>query len=413
MNPKTSPKSKIPPRTEQGERSTAPALRSHLFPVFSLTSIFFINFLSRVILAPLLVTIEKELSLSHEQAGVLFLFISAGYSLSLLGSGYLSSRLSHRKSIFCSSQALGVTLLALSVCQSLWSIRLGLFTIGLCAGLYLPSGVATLTAMIRHQDWGKAIAIHELAPNISFVAAPFIGQAFLSWASWRWLLASLGAASIILGINFIRFNQGDDSYGKAPTPRVVSDLLRKPSFWIIMILFGLGVGTSFGIYSMLPLYMVMERGLTQGWANSLIALSRLSGVFIAFMAGFFVDRLGIKKTMAVFLFLTGILTVLLGSVHGGWLIACVFLQPMMAVCFFPAGFSAISRIGSPENRNVAISFTVPLGFLMGGGAVPTLIGWAGERGSFSLGIIVIGIFTLACLPLIRWLRFSQEQALLG
>jgi MFS transporter, NNP family, nitrate/nitrite transporter len=412
MNQKTASPSEPSRAPEQGEKESAPALKTNLFPVFALTSIFFINFLSRVILAPLLVTIEKELSLSHEQAGALFLFISAGYSISLLGSGYLSSRLVHRKSIFFSSLLLGGVLLALSACQSLWSIRLGFFTVGLCAGIYLPSGVATLTSMIRHQDWGKAIAIHELAPNISFVAAPFIGQAFLYWASWRWLLASLGGVCIILGINFIRLNQGGDFYGQAPTPNVVSGLLKKPSFWIIMLLFGLGVGTSFGIYSMLPLYMVMERGMTQAQANTLIALSRLSGVFIAFMAGFFVDRLGVKKTMTVFLFLTGILTVLLGSVHGGWLIVCVFLQPMMAVCFFPAGFSAISRIGSQEGRNVAIAFTVPLGFLLGGGAVPTLIGWAGEQGSFSSGIVAIGIFTLVCLPLIHWLRFSQEQELL-
>jgi MFS transporter, NNP family, nitrate/nitrite transporter len=384
-------------------------LRSQLGGVFSLTSIFFINFLSRVILAPLLVTIEKELKLSHEQAGVLFLLISGGYSLSLLGSGYLSSRLIHRKAIFVSTLALGLTLLALSVAQNLWSIRLGLFILGMCAGIYLPSGVATLTSMVRHQEWGKAVALHELAPNISFVAAPFIAQAFLIWGSWRWLLTALGVASVILGLNFIRCNRGGYFHGQAPTPRVVGDLLKKPSFWIIMILFGLGIGTSFGIYSMMPLFMVVERGLTQGWANTLIALSRFSGIFISLAAGLFVDRLGLKKTLTIFLFLTGVMTILLGVLHNNWLIVCVFLQPMMAVCFFPAGFTAISRIGPPESRNVAISFTVPLGFLLGGGGVPSLIGWTGEHGSFALGLIIIGIFTLICLPLIRWLCFNPEN----
>jgi NNP family nitrate/nitrite transporter-like MFS transporter len=183
--------------------------------------------------------------------------------------------------------------------------------------------------------------------------------------------------------------------------------MKEPSFWIIMVLFGLGIGTSFGIYSMLPLYLVIERGLGRGWANTLIALSRLSGIFIAFMAGWFVDHLGVKKTMAIFFLLTGILTGLLGAVHGGWLIACVFLQPMVAVCFFPAGFTAISRIGPVNSRNVAISFTVPLGFILGGGVVPSLIGWAGEQSSFSMGIIAMGLFTLVCIPLIGWLKFKD------
>jgi MFS transporter, NNP family, nitrate/nitrite transporter len=392
---------------EPEKKISTETLRLNLSPVLTLTSIFFINFLSRVILAPLLITIEKELHLSHEQAGVLFLLTSGGYSLSLLCSGYLSSRLVHRKSIFLSSLAMGVTLLTLSVCQNLWSIRAGLFVLGLCAGIYLPSGVATLTSIIRPQDWGKAIAIHELAPNIGFAAAPFIGEAFLYWASWRWLMAFLGVASLGLAFNFIRSNRGGDFYGQAPTPQVVRSLVKGPSFWIVMVLFGLGIGTSFGLYSMLPLYMVIERGMGREGANTLIALSRLSGIFIAFLSGWFVDHLGVKKTMSVFLLLTGILTILLGTVHGVWLIVCIFLQPMMAVCFFPAGFTAISRIGPPDSRNVAISFTVPMGFVLGGGVVPFLIGWAGEQGSFSMGIILVGIVTLVCIPLIRWLKFKE------
>jgi MFS family permease len=147
-------------------------LQSRLGPVFFLTSIFFLNFLSRIILAPLLVTIEKELHLSHEEAGVLFLLISVGYSLSLIGSGHFSSRVVHRKAIFISALGVGATLLVLSLCHGLWPIRGGLFLMGMWAGIYLPSGIALLTSLVRPQDWGKAVAIHELAPNLSFCPGP-------------------------------------------------------------------------------------------------------------------------------------------------------------------------------------------------------------------------------------------------
>lgn len=148
-----------------GNWISSDTLQSKLGPAFFLTSIFFVNFLSRVILAPLLVTIEKELHLDHQEAGILFLLISVGYSLALFGSGHLSSRLVHRKTIFLSTLGLGITLLGLSVSHSLWSIRSALFLLGICAGIYLPSGIATLTSLVRPQDWGKAVAIHELAPN--------------------------------------------------------------------------------------------------------------------------------------------------------------------------------------------------------------------------------------------------------
>ena len=37
--------------------------------------------------------------------------------------------------------------------------------------------------------------------------------------------------------------------------------MRTPAFWIMLMLFGLGVSSTVGIYAMLPLYLVSERGL--------------------------------------------------------------------------------------------------------------------------------------------------------
>ena len=59
-------------------------LKSTMGPIFLLTGIFLLNFLSRVILAPLLPTIERDLEVGHGEAGSLFLLISLGYFVSQL-----------------------------------------------------------------------------------------------------------------------------------------------------------------------------------------------------------------------------------------------------------------------------------------------------------------------------------------
>ena len=377
-----------------------------LGPLLFLAAIFLINFLSRIIFGPLLVVMEQDLRLGHQEAGGLFLIITTGYSLSLLGSGYLANRLSHRRIIVLSSLGMGAVLFILSLRQPLWGIQAGLFLLGLTAGIYLPSGMATLTSIVKPLHWGKAIAVHELAPNLGFVLAPFLAEAFLRWSSWRGLLMALSGCSLLLGLAYTRYGRGGTFKGEAPTFQVVSVLLRDPSFWIMMVMFGLGIGTSFGVYTMLPLYLISERGLDRTWANTLIALSRVAGLLIAFGAGGLVDRWGVRKSLAVFFGATGVLTILLGTLAGPWLTAVVFLQPLAAVCFFPAGFTAIGRIGPPKLRNVAVGFTIPLGFMFGGGLIPTGIGWAGERGSFSAGIIGVGLVTLLCLPLIRLLKLT-------
>jgi NNP family nitrate/nitrite transporter-like MFS transporter len=80
----------------------------------------------------------------------------------------------------------------------------------------------------------------------------------------------------------------------------------------------------------------------------------------------------------------------------------------LAVCFFPAGFSALSLVGPPSIRNVAFSLAVPVGFLIGGGAVPAALGMMGEHGSFALGIMLYGVLLFSGLILLRYLRFYED-----
>jgi len=47
-------------------------------------------------------------------------------------------------------------------------------------------------------------------------------------------------------------------------------------------------------------------------------------------------------------------------------------------------------ITPPNARNLAVAFSVPFGFLIGGGAIPTFIGATGDAGSFATGFTITG-----------------------
>jgi NNP family nitrate/nitrite transporter-like MFS transporter len=94
--------------------------------------------------------------------------------------------------------------------------------------------------------------------------------------------------------------------------------------------------------------------------------------------------------MVVSLIFTGIATLLLGVVSGWWISAVVVVQPLLAVWFFPAAFAALALITGPNARNLAVAFTVPFGFMVGGGAIPTFIGMMGDAGLFAMGFVVAG-----------------------
>lgn len=370
-----------------GEPTSFPTI---LRPVFFLVGIFLLNFTARIILSPLLPTIEHELAISHGQAGFFFFLISAGYLFGLLGSGFVASRTTHKLTIVISSAGVGMALVAIAFATNLATVRAGLVVLGFAAGLYIPSAIAAITSVIKQEHWGKAIAVHELAPNLAFLASPFIAELFLTWATWRIALGSLGAFSIFASLAYHCYGRGGEFAGESPASHAFGALVRTPAFWLMLTLFGLGVSSTIGVYAMLPLYLVNEQGMSPSWANTVVALSRIHGPFLGLLGGWVSDWLGPKRTIVVSLIFTGIATLLLGVVSGWWTSAVVLVQPLLAVWFFPAAFAALALITGPNARNLAVAFTVPFGFMIGGGGIPTFIGMMGDAGLFAMGFVIAG-----------------------
>ncbi|HEY7219751.1 MAG TPA: MFS transporter [Candidatus Binatia bacterium] len=371
------------------------SFRSQLGPVAFLAVLFLINFTSRIILSPLLPTIEKELALSHGQAGFLFFLSSVGYLGGLISSGLLASRSTHKFAIAASIAGVGAAMLVIAAAQASWQIRGGLFGLGFAAGLYLPSAIATITSLVDRRHWGKAIGVHELAPNLAFFLSPFIAELFLKWSGWRGALGTLGALALIASASFSRFGRGGAFPGESLASPAFGALARTAAFWLMVVLFALGVSSTIGVYAMLPLYLIAERKVEPTWANTIVALSRSHGPILGLLGGWASDKLGAKQTIVISLTFTGVVTFLLGPLSGTWLNIAVVLQPLLAVWFFPAAFAAIAMIMPAKARNVAVAFSVPFGFVIGAGVIPTFIGAMGDDGAFALGFALTGAL-IAC-----------------
>lgn len=381
---------------------------SQLPPIFFLVEIFFLNFMSRIVLSPLLPTIEKDLKIGHEEAGALFFLISFGYCIMLLASSFVSSRLNHRRTIILSTVVVGGGVLFVGLSHQLWMIRVGLFALGMAAGLYLPSGIAILTELADPKHWGKAISIHEMAPNLSFVMAPLVAEMLLTCFSWRGIFTLFGIFSILSGILFSIFGKGGRFSGEPLNVNAFRAILKEPSFLVIMALFSLGIGGTFGMFAMFPLYLVSERGMDQVWANTLVGLSRVSPVGVAILSGWVTDRVGPKRALKAIFLANGIMIILLGLASGSWIVPLIFVQPMLASSFFPPGFAALSRIGGSNLRNLAVSVTMPAGFLIGGGVIPAMIGAVGQARSFSWGFVILGGIIVGGALIVRYLKFTGD-----
>ncbi len=383
-------------------------LRAAIPHIAFLAGIFYLNFLSRIIFAPLMPTIEKGLAISHTKAGSFFFFISLGYCVAMLFSGFVNARMTHKHVIALSGLGIGATLFVLPLFPSYRGIVFCLLALGIFSGLYLPSGIAAITHLVSPDNWGKAFSVHEWAPNLAFITAPLWAELLLRWMTWRQVFFLIGGCIIVVSLAFLRLGRGGNFPGQSPDLKTLKTLMANRSFWIMIFIFGLGVGGGLGIYTMLPLYLVTERGFDQAWINTLIGLSRVSSLFMTLVSGWLTDKIGPKKAIAIIFATSGVSCILLGVFKGNLLIPMIFLQPVFAVCFFPAGFAALSKITSEDIRNVVVSLTVPFSFLIGGGALPAMIGAAGDLGSFGAGISIVGIITLGGLVALRFLKFHGE-----
>jgi NNP family nitrate/nitrite transporter-like MFS transporter len=278
-----------------------------------------------------------------------------------------------------------------SFASSLPGLRGGFFCMGFSAGLYLPSAIAVISGECPRRAWGRAFSVHELAPNMAFVTAPFIVALLLDIYPWQTMFRFQAAILGAVGILFFLFSRGRMEYGTPPDIAGVRRVVHVRGFGVMIVMFSMGIAGTLGVYNLLPLYLVSVHGMSEVAANSVTGFSRIATLAAALTGGWIADRMGAVRTMGAVLAASGMLVAAMGFVTGNLLYACVFLQPVIAVCFFPAAFSALSSLVPADLRNLVISLVVPLAYVTGGGGIPWFIGYLADMNSFSLGVSLAGL----------------------
>lgn len=378
-----------------------------LFPLFALTGIFWINFFSRIILSPLIVPVQQTFALSISQTGWLFLATSAGYSVALFCSGFVSSRLTHHKTIVLSLLTLGMALGMTGMASCFAWMLAGLFLVGIGGGLYLGSGAASITEVVPIAHWGKAFALHETAPSVAFLAAPLVVEAVFLFGTWRTVLILLAGACFCVGVLYLSFGRAGRFAGQPPSLGNIRIIVTNPAFWILTVGFGLSIAMEIGVYNLLPLYLVHDFSFVREDANFLLSVSRILGLVTLVGAGWLTDRLGVRTALIIFVGCAGASTIALGWGSLSWIIFMLFIQPVFVVCFFPAGFAALSTIAPPKMNDLAVALCVTIGGIAGSGIIPLCMATVADHLGFAYAFTLLGGIMILFLPFFFRLRVNR------
>ena len=370
-----------------------------IFLLLLFWSLWFLNFSTRTVISPLLPIIEDEFAISHAMAGSIFSFLSAGYAITLLLSGFLSPRIGYKRSIVLGFTILTTAVFCLQYATTYPSFAIVTLFVGLGAGIYLPSVMPLLTAIFARDNWGKAIGFHETAASFSILSVPLLTTVALHFFHWRALFFILSMACLVVVISFCIFSP--DPRPQTEKRARLSHILSRKDFWIMAILWIFAASNSLGLYNLIPLFLVKEKGMSLEMANTIFGISRAGGFFIVILAGFLVDRYGAKKILFLMLLTTGLTTVGLALAQTlPHLVAMLILQATVCTGFFPVAFVASSKITSFNERSIFTGTTIAIGVIFGLGLTPFVLGAVADVWNFQYGICVLGVVTsLSCILL--------------
>ena len=362
-------------------------------------SLWLLNFSSRMVLSPVLPLIEDQLQLSHGQAGSLFTFIAMGYTITSVLAGLISLRTGYNRAILASTVIVLTALFFLQYATSYLSLALFVFFIGIGTGLYMPSVVPIVTSTFDRQTWGKALAIVDTGASVGIFLVPIFTVIAVRSFYWRTLFLFLSGAWAVALMLFWKF---------APDPRPqkvenaqLFQVLRRREFWIVFLLWILATASVVGLYSIIPLFLVKEKGMPLEMANTVFGISRAGGICVSILGGYLADRYGAKRVLFFVLSITGISTIGIALAQNfPLLVAMLVIEASACTGFFPVGYAAISKLTSLEERGMFVGIVMAAGVLFGHGLTPALLGATADAFSFQSGILVLGcLTTLCCLSL--------------
>ena len=220
-------------------------------------------------------------------------------------------------------------------------MRTGLYALGLAAGLYMPSAIATITALVDQRHWGKAIAIHELAPNLAFFTGPLSPNCFLNtpvgerrWPCWDCLRSDHHC--------LLSLRQGGRFAGESPASNAFGVLVHIAG--LLDHVDSLRHGCEFDGRDLChaTAYLVSDRHVeaSLGEHGDCVVTLLRPDIRHAWRLGF--RSAWTEAHHGCEFDGTGMLTLLFGTVADGWISPVVIIQPRSAVWFFPAG-SPLSR----------------------------------------------------------------------
>lgn len=270
--------------------------------VFMLWFICFFNYADRQALSVVLPSLQEEFGFSETELGLISSVFGYVYGSCALLAGFVADRAVRKHLILGGCVFWSFVTVMTGWCSKLWHFVTVRALEGLGETFYFPASMSLLSDYHSPKTRSRAMSLHQSSVYAGTVMGSWLGAWFAMHHGWRWGFYLFGGGGLIVALMLYGFlrepRRGAAESDRPPPPSpgflvAVSDVLRAPTAWILMLVF---VGANF-----------------------------VATIFLSWTPKFLHDKFGFTLTAAglsgaAFIHVASALIVPLGGVAADWLV---------------------------------------------------------------------------------------------
>jgi MFS family permease len=331
------------------------------------------------------------------------------FGLAAVPAGYLADRVGSRTMLLVAAGGCAVSLVLVAAAPTFAALAAGLVLLGLCAGIYHPSGLSLLSRRVASPERGRAIGVHGVGGTFGEALAPAWAAFFAARLGWRWGFAS--AAVLALACAALVLTLPADAPARShqvPIPITFRDNLAglrrslrlfwssRPLRWLLVATVAGGFVYR-GVLTFLPLHLTSSAGGVQA-ASYVTSLVLVAGIVAQRIGGELTDRLPREPLYLAEMALCVPVLVLLGLTTGVGLLAVALVFGFLWYLAQPLATALAAAHSDPGDHGLLYGIQFAASFGVGSFATTLgglLISASGSTGLAFLGFAAVAVIQLA------------------
>lgn len=343
--------------------------------------------------------ITRELHFTNSQVGLIASALSFTWAIAGFLGGAYADRTAHRK------QMLLLAVVAFSLCSFLSGIAGSFMTLfgarllmGVAEGPILPisQSLVAFESVDARRGFNMGVMQNFGSNLLGSFAAPLVLVAIAAAYTWRTAFFVAGLPGLIMAIVIARTVRGSTPHALAAagprndTPMRLTEMLMHRNMWLCMLMSIAMVAWMVLGWAFLPLYYVNVKHFSDGQMSVLMSVLGLSAAFFSFVVPGLSDRIGRRPVVIAFNLIGATVPAAVLYVDGSaYALAALVFLGWSASGTMPLLMGTIpSETIPPRYVATALGMVMGLGEVLGGVSAPAIAGWAADRYSLRVPLLM-------------------------